>query len=119
MAASVENRQFRHELGVSAAGVVRSFSPNHRRSDSPIRGYNYPAAAREFMTPKKLPLRLTILVRMRKMKDTIVMPLKSPTPSWKAPFLIQEIRALRINGSNATHRWFDSPENTRSTPSHL
>ncbi|CAH1432904.1 unnamed protein product [Lactuca virosa] len=55
MAASVENRQFRHELGVSAAGVVRSFSPNHRRSDSPIRGYNYPAAAREFMTPKKLP----------------------------------------------------------------
>ncbi|CAH1428905.1 unnamed protein product [Lactuca virosa] len=47
MATSVENRNFRHELGVSAAGVVRS--------DSPIRGFNYPAAAREFMTPKKLP----------------------------------------------------------------
>lgn len=55
MAASVENRQFRHEPGLSAAGVVRSFSPNHRRSDSPIRNCNYPAAAREFMTPKKLP----------------------------------------------------------------
>ncbi|KVH15483.1 cytochrome b5, heme-binding site-containing protein [Cynara cardunculus var. scolymus] len=55
MAASVENRQFRHEPGLSAAGVVRSFSPNHQRSDSPIRGYNYPAATRDFSTRKSFP----------------------------------------------------------------
>ncbi|KAL8231730.1 hypothetical protein R6Q57_001508 [Mikania cordata] len=44
MAASVENRQFLHEPGLPATVVARSFSPNHRRSDSPIRGYNFPPA---------------------------------------------------------------------------
>ncbi|KAI3771841.1 hypothetical protein L6452_03011 [Arctium lappa] len=48
MAAFVENRRFRHELGLSTAGVVCSF--NHQHSGSPIRSCNYPTATRDFTT---------------------------------------------------------------------
>ncbi|XP_071731200.1 nitrate reductase [NADH]-like [Rutidosis leptorrhynchoides] len=44
MAAYVENRRFGHEPGLSAADVVRSFSPN----------YNCSSASREFMMPNKV-----------------------------------------------------------------
>ncbi|KAI3776833.1 hypothetical protein L1987_46627 [Smallanthus sonchifolius] len=55
MATTVENRQFHHEHGLSAAAaVVRSCSPNHQRADSPIRGCNYPAARRDVTTSRKV-----------------------------------------------------------------
>lgn len=52
MAASVENRQF-HRLEPGLNGVIRTFKPgvNHR-SDSPVRGCNFPPS-QEFTRPKK------------------------------------------------------------------
>ncbi|KAI3761857.1 hypothetical protein L1987_52279 [Smallanthus sonchifolius] len=47
MATTVENRQFHHEH-------VRSYSPNHQRSDSPIRDCNYPAVRQDVTTRKKV-----------------------------------------------------------------
>lgn len=56
MAASVENRQFRLEPGLQA-GVVRTFKsgPNHR-SDSPVRGCNFPSSNPSEFTRLKKPV---------------------------------------------------------------
>ncbi|KAJ9557524.1 LOW QUALITY PROTEIN: hypothetical protein OSB04_012138 [Centaurea solstitialis] len=74
-----KNRQFRHEPGLSTAGVVRSFSPNHRRPE-------YPAATRDFAARNRLPSGIgnhDSDSKKKTMELTILTQLKRSTPSWR------------------------------------